>query len=48
MPIRTTCPECQAVYELADHLGGKRRPVRRMPLYDPGGAAAQRGDPRRR
>jgi eukaryotic-like serine/threonine-protein kinase len=24
MPIRTTCPECQAVYELADHLGGKR------------------------
>jgi hypothetical protein len=24
MPIRTTCPECQAVYDLADHLGGKR------------------------
>jgi hypothetical protein len=24
MPIRITCPECRAVYDLADHLGGKR------------------------
>jgi tetratricopeptide (TPR) repeat protein len=24
MPIRTSCPQCQTEYELADHLGGKR------------------------
>jgi tetratricopeptide (TPR) repeat protein len=24
MPIRTSCPQCQTEYDLADHLGGKR------------------------